>query len=75
MFKTKGHLKIFRVTGLFVVLVLASIFNLFAERPSYAEITTEKQEAFEACMEMDINIDPKMKRKRQTNKLMRLCSV
>ena len=58
MLKTKGHLKIFRVTGLFAVLVLASIFNLFAERPSYAEITTEKQEAFEACMEMDINIDP-----------------
>lgn len=58
MLKTKGHLKIFRATGLFVVLALASIFNVFVERSTYAEITDEKEQAFEACMQMDINIDP-----------------
>lgn len=58
MLKTKGHLKIFRVTGLFVVLALASIFNVFVERSTYAEMTDDKAQAFEACMQMDINIDP-----------------
>ena len=58
MLKTKGHLKIFRVTSLFVVLALASIFNIFAERSTYAEMTVEKQEAFEACMQMEMNTDP-----------------
>lgn len=58
MLKTKGHLKIFRVTSLFVVLALAGIFNVFAERSTYAEMTVEKQQAFEACMQMEMNIDP-----------------
>ena len=58
MLKTKGHLKIFRVTSLFAVLLFALISNLFIEQSSYAEITAEKQAAFEACMQMDINIDP-----------------
>lgn len=58
MLKTKGHLKIFRVSFLFVILALASIFNIFAERSSYAEMTVEKQAAFEVCMQMEMNTDP-----------------
>ncbi len=58
MLKAKGHLKIFRVTSLFAILISAASLNLFVERSSYAEMTDEKRAAFEACMQMDININP-----------------
>lgn len=58
MLKTKGHLKSFRAISLFVVLLFASIINLFSSRASFAEITPDKQAEFEVCMGMDINIDP-----------------
>ena len=58
MLKTKGHLKSFRAINLSVVLLFASIINLFSSRASFAEITPEKQAEFEVCMGMDIIIDP-----------------
>jgi hypothetical protein len=48
MLKAKGHLKIFRVTSLFAILISAASLNLFVERSSYADMTAEKQAAFEA---------------------------
>lgn len=58
MLKTKGHLKIFRVASLFVILISAAILNLFQGQSSYADITPEKQAEFETCMQMEININP-----------------
>ena len=58
MLKTRGHLKIFRITSLFAILISAASLNLFVERSTFADMTAEKQAAFEACMQMDINIDP-----------------
>lgn len=58
MLKTRGHLKIFRVTSLFAILLSAASLNLFVGRSSFADMTPEKQAAFEACMQMEINIDP-----------------
>ena len=54
MLKTRGHLKIFRVTSLFAILLSAASLNLFVGRSSFADMTPEKQSAFEACMQMEM---------------------